>query len=300
MIEFRNVKLNIRNIDILNDINFKIEKNTITCFLGNKNAGKTSILKILAGIYKKYSGEVYIDSVLLEENKARISMVFDQPEKDTGYTVYEYLKFYGSLTKKSEKEIDAYIDKMLRKYMLMSYKYTMMELLDNESSKFVQLIRAMISDPEILLIDNIFLNENPEYNQKIVDFLKTIDGKMTVIIASRTLRHIEYLCDNIGLLEAGNLLIFGDKNEVYEKTELGRKIEVELYDGLEEAIEILKKNEKVSGILYEDNKIIFAIDGDKEMENEILKTLITNGIKVYSYKKEVVTAEQLFGKLKDI
>lgn len=300
MIEFKNVKLNIKNIDILNDVNFKIDDNSVTCFIGNKNTGKSSILKILAGVYRRYSGEVYVDFVNLEESNKRISIVFDKSEENTGYNVYEYLKFYGNLANIAEKEIDMYIDKMLKKFLLLSYKYTSLELLDNESTKLVQLIRAMINDPDIILFDNIFIDDNPDYNERILSYIKSLKGKKTLIFASRTLKNIESICDNLGILEAGSLLIFGEVNEVYQKTDLNRKVEVELYDGLQEAVELLKKEDKVSNIIYADNKITFSIDGDKELENYLLKKLTDNDIKVYSYRKENVTFEQLFGKLKDI
>ena len=126
MIEFKNVHLNIKNIDISNDISFKIEENTVTALLGGKNSGKSSILKMLSGIYKSYDGEILVDDVdIRRDSIKKIGILNDFEEKDDDITVIEYLEFYGRLYKTMSKEdLDIFIDTMLRRFSLMSYKYT--------------------------------------------------------------------------------------------------------------------------------------------------------------------------------
>ena len=78
MIEFKNVHLNINNIDISNDISFKIEDNTVTALLGGKNSGKSSILKMLSGIYKSYDGDILVDNTDIRcYSKKKIAILND-------------------------------------------------------------------------------------------------------------------------------------------------------------------------------------------------------------------------------
>ena len=118
MIEFKNVHLNIKNVDVSNDISFKIMDNTVTCFLGSKNSGKSSILKMIAGIYKSYTGEILIDDKNIRDFKEKkIGIVNEQEEKDTYITVVEYLNFYGSLYDTIEKDqLSEFIDEMLNRF----------------------------------------------------------------------------------------------------------------------------------------------------------------------------------------
>lgn len=308
MIEFKNVKLNLKNIDILNDLSFKIEDKSITCFVGNKNSGKSSILKLLARIYKEYSGEILINGVdLFNQDKVKIDMVHDTIEHDPNLTVVEYLEFYGSIYGTYEKkELSMYIDKMLKYFSLMSYKYTSLENLDKENYKLLDIIRVMINNPDVLLFDNLFFSDNIDFNEKLLRYIKTFAYHKTIIFVARNLKYIEEICDNIGILDYGTLIAFGKKEDVYKKAELISKIEVKVNDDVLEAVELLRANEDTINISYENDTITFSINPKlvashsvdiKGIEADILKSLIDKGVKVSSYRKQQVQFEQLFGRL---
>ena len=69
MISIRDLKLNKYGIDILNNISFDIVDNSVTCILGNKNSGKSAILKSISGVYQNYYGEILIDNVDIKYSK---------------------------------------------------------------------------------------------------------------------------------------------------------------------------------------------------------------------------------------
>ena len=308
MIEFRNVKLNLKNIDILNDLSFKVEDKSITCFVGNKNSGKSSILKLLAGIYKDYSGEILIDGIdLYNQKKVKIDIVHDTIEHDPNMTVVEYLEFYGSIYGTyGKKELSNSIDSMLKKFSLMSYKYTSIDNLDKENYKLVDIIRVKLNNPDVILFDNLFFSDNIDFNEKLFSYIKDFVNNKTVIFVARNLNYIEELCDNIGILDYGTLIAFGKKNEVYEKAELISKMEVTVLDNVTDAVELLRNDENTINLSYENNTIIFSINPSvvtahseniKDVEARILKKLIDSGIRVSSYRKQQVQFEQLFGRL---
>ena len=302
MIEFKNVHLNIKNVDVSNDISFKIMDNTVTCFLGSKNSGKSSILKMIAGIYKSYTGEILIDDKNIRDFKEKkIGIVNEQDEKDTYITVVEYLNFYGSLYDTIEKDqLSEFIDEMLNRFSLMSYKYTYMHQLEKENYKFVEMIRLLIYDPDIFLLDNLFFGDNVEYHEKMFAFIKTLIGKKTIIFASRNTNYIESICDNIGILDNGILIAFDKKEDIYKYADIVDKIEIKVLGDIDRVVSKLKENDKILNISYDDSSIVIALKSKdrymdhKEIEYGILKSLIDNNIKVYSFRKQQVRYEQLF------
>lgn len=307
MIELKNLKLNIDNIDILNELSFSIPDNSVFCILGNKNSGKSSIFKILTGVYKNYYGEVLYDGQDLDDiKKCVIDILHDTREKDPDITVSEYLKFYGGIYNTlSDKDLETYIDTMLKKFSLMSYKYTSIDLIDNENYKLVELIRISINNPQVILFDNLFSSDNTDFNEKLLEYIKELIGHKTLIFASRSLNHIEEIVTHIAVLETGNLVAFGKKEEVYKRAELSNKIEIEVLDNMQTAIDILKDDSEIDNIVYNDKIISFSIVSDiayssdrNQVEAEILKKLINGGVEVYSFKKQRVRFEQLFGRLK--
>lgn len=308
MIELKNIKLNIQNIDILNDISFNIEDNSVTCILGNKNSGKSSLLKLMANIHRDYYGEVLYDGKDINELKEiNIDMIHETREKDQDISVIEYLQFYGSIYNKfSDEELNKFIDEMLKKFSLMSYKYTALSILDNENYKLVDFIRVLINNPKVILFDNLFSSDNTDFNERLLELVKTFVGKKTLVFTARSLNYIEGITTHIGIIDAGSLIAYGKKEDVYKQAELSNRIEIEVLSGLQEAVELLKDNEKIANIIYDDSKISFSMISDlayrrerSKLEGDILKQLIDNDIKVYSFKRQRVRFEQLFGRIKN-
>lgn len=308
MVEFKNVKLNIRNIDISNNISFSIPTNTVTCILGNKNSGKSSILKMLAGVYKNYYGEILIDGVDINyNNNSKIDLVHDSIENDDSITVYQYLQFYGNIyNTMSNNKLIEFIDSMLKRFSLMSYKHTNISQLDKESYKIIDLIRVLINDPDIILFDNLFFSDNIDYNERLLNFIRTFIGKKTLIFVSRSFKYIENICDYLGIIEYGVLIAFDKKEIIYKMADIVSRIEVEVDDDINRAISILNDDNRVTNITYENNLITFSIvdsgysmtEGKiREIENSVLKCLINNNVKVYSFKKQNIKFSQLFGRL---
>ena len=308
MIEFKNVKLNIKNIDISNNISFSIPTNTVTCFLGNKNSGKSSILKMLAGVYKNYYGEILIDGIDLSYNKnIKIDLVHDTIENDDSITVNQYLKFYGTIYNTMDPgKLTEFIDLMLKKFSLMSYKHTNISQLDRESYKIIDLIRVLINDPDIILFDNLFFSDNIDYNEKLLSFIRSFIGRKTLIFASRSFEYIEDICDYLGIIEYGVLIAFDKKEKIYKLADIVSRIEVEVDDDINRTISILNDDKRVTNITYENNLVTFSIVDSgysmnesmiRDIENSILKSLINNDVKVYSFKKQSIKFSQLFGRL---
>jgi len=307
MIEFKNVKLNVNNIDILNELSFEIPDNSVACILGNKKSGKSSILKILTGVYRNYYGEVLYNGKDLNDFKeCKIDILHDTREKDPDITVNEYLKFYASIYRKQEvNDLETYIDNMLKKFSLMSYKYTSLDSIDNENYKLVELIRISINDPQVILFDNLFSSESVDFNEKLLEYIKDLIGHKTLVFASRSLSHIEEIVSHILVLDAGNLVACGKKEEVYKKAELSNKIEIEVLSNMQDAINVLYGDANIANIVYNERIISFSLlsnithsDERNQVEAEILKKLVDCGVEVYSFKKQRVRFEQLFGRLK--
>ncbi len=306
MISIKDLKLNKIGIDILNNITFDIEDNSVTCILGNKNSGKSAILKSISGVYQNYYGEILIDNVDVKYIKEIVVDILHQNrEYDSEITVNEYLKFYGSIYNKLDaKTLQNKIDEYLVNFSIISYKYTNINMLDDYDYKFIELIRILISDPKIILFDNLFALNDEEFNEKLLDVIKTFIGKKTLVFTSRSLNYIEEIATHIGIIDNGNLVIFGDKESIYQSAEINKKVQIDIIDGQDIALSILKNNIHVNDIIYNENTISFTLARENsksnnrtEIESEILNTLIDNGVKVYSFKRQRARFEQLFERL---
>lgn len=291
MIRFTNVKKSINGIDIIDDISFNIEKNTITLFVGSKNTGKSTLLRLIAGVYKSYFGNIEIGG--------RCGIVFDQNETDTKLTVREYLGFYADIYKLDMNEVEGKIDYYLNKYSLLSYKHSDLSNLDMGTLKILGIIRVLLFDPDIIVFDNLFTDDF-ELNDRLLDIVNEYKGKKTMIFASRKMDYLIDISDNLGILSHGKLIAFGGKEKVLSMAEKNKRYIVEIASDEEKAIDILNKIEGISDLVYANNTISFLLINNAGInETMIMKMLIDNDISVLSFKKEQMTFEKVFSKINE-
>lgn len=291
MIKFTNVKKSINGIDIIDDISFNIEKNTITLFVGSKNTGKSVLLRLIAGVYKSYFGNIEVDG--------KCGIVFDLNETDTKLTVREYLGFYADIYGLNIGDIEGKIDYYLNKYSLLSYKHSDLFNLDPGTLKILGIIRVLLLDPDIIVFDNLFTDDF-ELNDRLLDIVNEYKGKKTMIFASRKLDYLADISDNLGILSHGKLIAFGGKEKVLSMAEKNKKYIVDIASDEEKAIEILNKIEGIRDLVYTNNTISFLLINNANVnETMIMKMLIDGNVSVLSFKKEQMSFEKVFSKINE-
>lgn len=283
MIKGIGINYKTKGIDVITDFNFTIPLNKTTCLLGNKNSGKTTLLKILAKINSNYDGEVLIDNINLKNTKIRISYVSSDLEEDVNLNIYEYLMFYMKING-IICDYDKEIDNLLNKSKMQIYKYTDWSLLNFEEKKIISIIRAIIIKPEILFIDSIFAGLNEDNIKKVKNLISLVRYNATIIITERSFNYLNDIVDYIIAINDNKIIVEGYLNDIFSKLSKGNTIEVKVIDDVDKAIKILSSIDLINNITADNKRIIFEYDGTDNDSNLILKNLIDNGIKVFSYK----------------
>lgn len=226
MIKFRNVTKEIDKEIILKNINLTIHKGSIYGLLGSNGAGKTTILKLLAGIYKQNRGDIVVDSHHVFENlevKKRMFFIPDYPSFLPQYTLNQMALFYKERYKSWNDEIYQTISNLL-------------ELKRNKKihsfSKGVQrqvaFCLAFATMPEILILDEPFDGLDPIMRTKMKNIIiQEVAGReMTVVISSHNLDEIEDLCDHVSIIHKGECMVENDLDELkadYHKIQVAYK-----------------------------------------------------------------------------
>lgn len=285
MIEGKNLNFKNKGIDIISDFNFKIPLNKTTCILGNKNSGKTSLLKILSKINCDYTGEIlYKNNDLLKTN-LKISFVSSDIEEKVNLNIYEYLSFYLKLYG-FEGNINEEIDSYLNKTQMQIYKFTDWSLLSFEERKIITIIRAIICKPEIIFIDSLFAGLSDNNINKVKKLLTLTHKNATIIIAERDFNNLSDIVDYIIAIKDNKIIIEGELKEILKKLSTSNNIELQVLDDLEKTIKILNENSLINNISNDNSRVVFEFDGSESDANAILKSLIDNNVKVVSYKRD--------------
>ncbi len=212
---------------VFNDFSLTIPSNRLTCIMGPNGSGKTTLLKIIAGIEPFQRGQVQIgDSSSFNTNQPshsstkKLAFVFQEPRLLPWKTILQNVT-YGLKTRgipKQERE-KLGLD-ILREFGLASMAQAFPHQLSGGMQQKVNLARALITEPDVLLLDEPFNNLDIVIIEEVVSLLQELheSKRMTILMVNHYLELSSKLCDQIVFLDGSNLgspLVISKMNEQY-------------------------------------------------------------------------------------
>ena len=224
-IEINNLNKQYRNTLAVKNINFKINKGAIIGLLGPNGCGKSTTIGMMLGLIKPTSGTVVINGQNIENNRTSLleKMNFISPyvELPKKLTVEENLKVYGRLY--GVKNLKDKIYNLMNKLNLTQFITRKTGELSSGQKNRVSLAKALINDPEILLLDEPTASLDPDvgdYIRKIIEDFAANKGT-TILLASHNMNEVERLCDEVMMMKNGEIIDKGKSSDLINKH--GRK-----------------------------------------------------------------------------
>lgn len=223
MLKIENLHFKYKNskVDNIEDFNLEIKKGEIIAILGESGSGKSTMLRILAGLETSYKGKISIEDVVfvnentfVETEKRGIGMVFQDyalfPHMDINKNIAFGLKKY------SKEEKDKRVDEMLNLVNLMEHKFKYPHELSGGQQQRIAIARALAPSPKILLLDEPFSNLDAHLQEKIRTELKEILQKAntTSIFVTHDKEDALSLADRVVVLDKGKIVKVGKPQEV--------------------------------------------------------------------------------------
>jgi len=226
-IEIKNLSKHYNNIEAVKNINFKINKGSIVGLLGPNGCGKTTTIGMLLGLIKPSSGAVFINDQNIESEKNRtkilekmnfISPYVELPKK---LTVEENLKVYGKMY--GVNNLQDKISDLMKQLNLSEFKKRKTGELSSGQKNRVSLAKALINDPEILLLDEPTASLDPDVGDYIRTYIENFASKRgaTILLASHNMNEVERLCNEVMMMKNGEIIDKGTCNDLIKKH--GRK-----------------------------------------------------------------------------
>lgn len=251
MISVNNLRKSFTDLEAVKNVNLHVDKGSIYGLLGSNGAGKTTLLKILVGIYKEDSGEILINEEKVFENVNIKSQIIFMPDAVYFYpqfTIKNMAAYYKNIyptwnTERFEK---------LKKIFNMDINKKISSF-SKGMQKQIAFWLALSAMPNIFILDEPLDGLDPVMRQKIKNLIiqDVADREMTVIISSHNLREIEDICDHIGILHKGELILEKDIDDL--KSDI-HKIQIAFKDEIPKELfnstQILHKEERGSVLLF--------------------------------------------------
>ena len=286
MIKGLNIEKYLGGDKILDDISINVEKGSIYGLIGPNGAGKTTLIKTLVGIYEPENGEVIISGEGIKENtkvKSRLGYVSDYQNFYPNFRVGEMVEFYRN----TYPLWNEYRYNALKKIFRLDEKKRIRNLSKGMKTQLSLMLNLSIT-PEILILDEPTSGLDPVIKRKVLDIIidEVSTNETTVLISSHHLGELEQICDHIGIIYEGKILMEESIDNLKSKV---RKVQVAFKDGIPEEIknseDILKieNRGKVYEIIVNDN-IENLIDEIRKHNPILLDTIDMSLEEIFIYK----------------
>lgn len=241
MIEVRNVIKEFDGFRALDDMSMTVPTGSVYGLVGPNGAGKSTIIRHLTGIYRQDAGEITIDGAPVFEKpevKSRIAYIPDDIFYYANASIREMMDFYRSIY----PHFDAERFKKLADVFGLDPKRQMRRLSKGMQKQAAFWISVSLR-PEILILDEPVDGLDPVMRRRIWSIIMAdvAENGTTVLVSSHNLRELEDVCDSVGIMNKGKIMIERSLNELQENIV---KIQLALPDGesLPEGLDILHKS----------------------------------------------------------
>lgn len=234
MIKAVNVVKSFGDFKALDGLNLTVNKGTVYGLIGPNGAGKTTFIKTLMGIYKSDGGEITVDgSVVYENDKVKQNIVYisDDLFFFTTYSILDMAKYYADIYENWDWEIF----EKLKEVFKIDVKRRCRRL-SKGMQKQVAFWLGICSKPEIMVLDEPVDGLDPvmRRNTWAVLLQEVAQREMTVLVSSHNLRELEDVCDEVGIMFEGRVVLEKKLDDV--KGEI-HKLQIAFKDGFNKEIE---------------------------------------------------------------
>jgi ABC-2 type transport system ATP-binding protein len=209
MIEVRNLTKDYGDRRAIDSLNFKVEKGEVVGFLGPNGAGKSTTMKIITGFMAPTSGEalvcgydVFVNPI---EVKKRIGYLPETPPVYGDMYVKDYLEFVANLKGVEKSKISKLVAASIEKTSLGNVQNRLIQNLSKGFRQRVGIAQAIVSDPEVLILDEPTVGLDPKQVAEIRDLIKELRGHHTIILSTHILPEVEATCERIIIIHQGKI-----------------------------------------------------------------------------------------------
>ncbi len=282
----------------LDSLNLRIKKGEVYGFIGKNGAGKTTTINLILSLIHKDNGDILINNELVkfkdQKYKSSIGFVPDVPVFPGYLNSEEYLSFTCDVFNITGKEKNQAIDKVLKFVELDKVKKRISGFSRGMKQRLA-IAQALVHDPEILIMDEPTSALDPIGRKEVMDIILKLKGKKTIFYSTHILDDVEKVCDRIGLLNKG-VLVLEDSIENIQSSFLSNKMYIQTKS---EPIEVVRKLQKegLEAKFFVSNQGILCELNKNVKENDILRRLIDLDETVIEFRRMKSSLEDVFIKL---
>jgi ABC-2 type transport system ATP-binding protein len=221
-VSLENVHKTYDKVPVVNNLSFTIKLGEMFGLLGPNGAGKSTTIRMLTTLTQPTSGQIEVagyDVVRQKQQvKQNIGVVLQQTSVDTDLTVWENMEFHGRLHHIPNPERRRRINQWLEYVELADRRDAVVKTLSGGMKRRLQIARALLHQPSILFLDEPTVGLDPQTRRRLWEILRDLNKQgMTMLLTTHYMDEVEFLCDRIGIMDAGKLIELGTLQQLRQQ-----------------------------------------------------------------------------------
>ncbi len=284
---------------VLKGVSFRVNEGELFGLLGPNGAGKTTLIKIMLGLVEADSGSVKVLGYRIpgERKKIinRVNVVFSRGGCYWNLSGMDHLKFYGRLYR--TKDLDRKIKEVLDIFELH-------DVIDMTTDKYstgevmrLHLARALLNDPEMLILDEPTVGLDPYMALKVRDLFRRLNKEkgMTMVLTTHYMEEADRLCDRVAIIDNGRIAKVDTPEGLKKNLHKSNVVEIRGRGIDTEVIDDLKTMNFVNGVYYvsEENRVRIIMRGKSHL-NDVMDFLKHTSVRITEINTDRPTLEDVF------
>lgn len=291
-LEVRNIRKSFSDTPILKGISFTVNSGEAMGFLGRNGAGKTTTLRALMGVFHQDEGEFLMNGRPFDPTEYKVGYLPEERGLYPKEPIEDQLLYFGQLRGGQRKDLLDHITYWLDRVELSEYRKKNLETLSKGNQQKIQIIQTLMNDPDIIILDEPFSGLDPVNSMILKEIIRDqIAEKKLVIFSSHQMNYVEEFCDEITLIDQGEIVLSGNLTKI--KQEKGRnRIRVASPHSGEEIRRALLDLGSVN-LTSDTESYILHLPGGAD-DQSVLRTLLDHNILIQSFSPYYPTLTDIF------
>jgi ABC-2 type transport system ATP-binding protein len=204
----------------VNGIDLEVASGQVFGVLGPNGAGKTTTLRMITGMIRPTSGSIHVGPFSLAEEAVEAKQITgfipDRPYIYDKLTGFEYLGFIAGLYRVSRKEFAARVERLLQLFELSEWGDHLIETYSHGMKQRLVFAGALLPEPRVLIVDEPMVGLDPKGHKLVKRLFRELTEQegMTILLSTHTLEVAEQVCDEIAIINHGNIVARGTLGEL--------------------------------------------------------------------------------------
>jgi ABC-2 type transport system ATP-binding protein len=300
-VQVKNLRKVFGNTLAVDNISFAFDSGHVFGFVGPNGAGKTTTMRIISTIDEPTDGDVLLNGISVREQpelaRRAVGYVPDTLPAHADITVHEYLDFYarayGMHGKKRTQAVEA-IEEFTN---VTGIRQKHLKALSKGMKQRVSLGRALVYDPDVLILDEPAAGLDPRARVELRELLMLLAQRgKAILISSHILTELTEVCNGVVIIERGRLLETGTIDEVLQKSAARRTVAIRLLSAEQKPalLRELLQTPFVENARETGPEIHFELGGDEHASCDILAQLVAKQFRILEFRQTKADLEDIF------